>query len=159
VSEDKDSAAVRVPPPLVTVLTIVLGYILGRYLPLVDGYGWPSPDRYWIGGAFVVITGAVLGAWPIMIFRRTEQDPRPWTTTPEIIIEGPYKFTRNPMYLMMLFFCAGFSIILAEAWVLALTPVCAAIIFLTAIRHEEVYLEAKFGDSYVDYKRRVRRWI
>ena len=51
--------------------------------------------------------------------------------------DGVYRYTRNPMYLMMLFVCAGFSIILAEAWVLALTPVCAAIIFLTAYADEQ----------------------
>ena len=101
----------------------------------------------------------MIGAWPILMFRRTEQDPRPWTSTPEIIVGGPYRFTRNPMYVMMLCTCAGVSIILAEAWVLALTPVCAAVIHVTAIRHEEAYLESKFGDSYRAYRRKVRRWL
>jgi protein-S-isoprenylcysteine O-methyltransferase Ste14 len=93
------------------------------------------------------------------LFQNIEQDPKPWTSTPEIIVEGPYKFTRNPMYVMMLLVCIGFAIILAEVWILILTPVCGAIIYFTAIRHEEEYLEEKFGDDYREYRKNVRRWI
>ena len=60
---------------------------------------------------------------------------------------------------MMLLVCIGFSIILDEVWILLLTPVCASVLYLVAIRHEEVYLDRKFGESYLAYKRRVRRWI
>ena len=63
------------------------------------------------------------------------------------------------MYLMMVLWCIGFSIILDEAWVFVLAPVCGIVIYLTAIRHEDVYLEEKFGHSYRNYKKRVRRWI
>ncbi len=158
-NEQEDHAAVRFPPPLVGILTIVIGYVLGRFVPIADNFLLPSPARYWVGGAVVVIAGIVLGWWPIRLFKETEQDARPWTATPEIVVKGPYRLTRNPMYLMMLLMCIGFSIILDEAWVLVLTPACAAVIYLTAIRHEEAYLERKFGDSYRAYKGSVRRWL
>jgi protein-S-isoprenylcysteine O-methyltransferase Ste14 len=159
VSEENDHAAVRVPPPVVGVLTILSGFGLGWFFPLVDGFGFPSPARYWIGGTVCIVAILVLAIWPIRLFQNIEQDPKPWTSTPEIIVEGPYKFTRNPMYVMMLLVCIGFAIILAEVWILILTPVCGAIIYFTAIRHEEEYLEEKFGDDYREYKKNVRRWI
>ncbi len=154
-----DHAPVRFPPPVVGVLTIILGYVLGLVLPIMDDFLLPSPLRYWVGGCIVIVSGLVFGIWPVKQFTRTGQDVKPWTTTPEIVVSGPYKFTRNPMYLMMLLVCFGFSIILDEAWVLVLTPICAMTIYLIAIRHEEVYLEEKFGGSYREYKRKVRRWI
>ena len=156
---ERDGAAVKFPPPVVGVLTILIGYLLGRVVPIFAEFGFPAPARYWIGGAIVLLSGLVLGLWPSLHFRDTGQDVTPWSTTPELVILGPYRFTRNPMYLMMLLVCIGFAFILAEAWVLILTPACAAVIYLIAIRHEEAYLEEKFGASYCEYKENVRRWI
>ena len=158
-NKNNDHAAVKFPPPVVGILTIIIGYTLGRFVPIMDDFLVPEPARYWAGGAIVLVSGMLLGWWPIRLFQATEQDVKPWTSTPEIVVKGPYKFTRNPMYLMMLLVCFGFSIILDEAWVFVLTPVCALVIYLTAIRHEEAYLEKKFGDSYLEYKNKVRRWI
>ena len=158
-NEEKDHAAVRFPPPVVGILTIVIGYALGQYVPLMDDFLLPAPARYIVGGAIVVVAGYLFGYLPIKQFGKIEQDPKPWTTTPEILVDGIYKYTRNPMYLMMVLVCIGFSIILDEVWVLILAPVCGFVIYLTAIRHEEVYLEEKFGDSYREYKKNVRRWI
>ena len=155
----KDHAAVRFPPPLVGILAIVIGYVLGRFFPIMDDFLLPAPLRYWVGGAIVLVAGVVLGWWPIKLFQEIEQDVKPWTSTPDIVVKGPYKFTRNPMYLMMVLVCIGFSIILDEAWVLIAAPVCGYVIYLIAIRHEERYLEEKFGESYVAYKNSVRRWI
>lgn len=158
-SFESDRAAVRFPPPLVAVLIILVGYGLERVVPLLAASTVPSVVRYGVGGLVVATAVAVLGVWPGILFRRSGQDPRPWTATPELIFEGPYRFTRNPMYLMMVLVCVGVALILASAWVLLLSPLCAWIIYLVAIRHEEVYLEHKFGDSYRSYKQQVRRWI
>ena len=157
--EEKDHAAVKIPPPAIGILTIIIGYMLGRFVPIMDAFLLTEPARYWVGGTIVLVAGIALGWWPIRLFRETKQDIKPWTATPEIVIRGPYGFTRNPMYLMMLLVCIGFSIILDEVWILLLTPVCASVLYLVAIRHEEVYLDRKFGESYLAYKRRVRRWI
>ena len=87
------------------------------------------------------------------------ENPIPWTPTSEIIVYGPYKFSRNPMYLMMILWCVGFSIVFSSLWILFLTPVCGLAIYRVAIKPEEAYLEETFGGSYRDYKRRTRRWI
>lgn len=155
----KDGAAVRFPPPLLPVATILGGIALSRYVPLLNLYELPTPARYWIGGAIVAASLLGLGLWSVVKFRRSGQNELPWTPTPEIIVEGPYRYTRNPMYLQMVLICIGFSIILASLWILVLTPVCALLLYLFAIKPEEAYLELKFGESYLQYKRSVRRWI
>jgi len=76
-----------------------------------------------------------------------------------IVGAGPYRFTRNPMYLGMVLLCIAAAILLASEWILALTPVCALALWWFAVRPEEAYLEEKFGEGYRAYKRRVRRWI
>lgn len=157
--DDKRGAAVRIPPPLAGILTVAIGYVLGRVFPLFATFDLPTPDRYWAGGLFVAASIGVLGVWPIQLFKKSGQNPTPWSETPEIIVLGPYKFTRNPMYLMMLLVCLGFATILSESWILILTPVLAIALYHIAIKHEEAYLEEVFGDSYRDYKKLVRRWI
>ena len=158
-SENQHAAAVKFPPPILPIVTIIAGHILGRFVPLLSTYELPTPERYWIGGLIAAAAVLVLGVWPIRQFKRSQQDVTPWTPTPELVVSGPYKFTRNPMYLMMVLFCVGFAAILSDLWILILTPLCGWLIYHLAIRHEEVYLEEKFGDSYRDYKRSVRRWV
>ena len=94
------------------------------------------------------------------LFRGIGQDPAPWTTTPEIVTEGIYRMTRNPMYVGM-----------ARDPVRhrrrprqrldrrASCPLVLAIVYAIAVRHEEAYLERKFGEGYLVYKRSVRRWL
>lgn len=107
------------------------------------------------------MVGAILGLglWAVLLFRRSGQDENPWKPTPAIMARGPFRFTRNPMYLQMVLVCIGFAVILWNAWILALTPVGAWLLQRLAIRPEEAYLERKFGETYLSYKRRVRRWL
>jgi protein-S-isoprenylcysteine O-methyltransferase Ste14 len=100
------------------------------------------------------LAGAAVG-----LFKKMEQDPKPWTPTPEIVSTGVYRFTRNPMYLGMALLQCGIGVGLANAWVIVLLPLTLAVVHLTAIRHEETYLERKFGKAYTDYKSSVRRWL
>jgi protein-S-isoprenylcysteine O-methyltransferase Ste14 len=158
-SENEHAAAVKFPPPILPIVTIVAGHILGRFLPIFAESVLPTPERYWIGGLVAVAAVLVLIVWPARQFQQSGQDPKPWTPTPEIVVAGAYRFTRNPMYLGMLVFCIGFAIILSDVWIVILTPVCGWLIYLFAIRHEEAYLEEKFGDSYRAYKMTVRRWV
>lgn len=155
----KDAAAVRFPPPFVPLILVLAGVGLDWLWPVDPGFAMPAIWRYVIGGAIIVGGIAVLIGWPFVLFRRTGQDPEPWKPTPEIVEEGPYRFTRNPMYLQMVIGCIGFAVLLWNVWILLLTPVCALILQKIAIEHEEAYLEAKFGQPYLDYKARVRRWL
>jgi len=110
-------------------------------------------------GVATALFGVALVAAAIGLFRRTGQDPKPWESTPEIISTGIYRFTRNPMYVGMALLQASIGITWGNGWILALVPVVLVTIYTIAIRHEEAYLERKFGSTYLDYKHSVRRWL
>jgi protein-S-isoprenylcysteine O-methyltransferase Ste14 len=155
----RDAAAVRIFPPAVPLLTILVGVALNRLWPLDLGWLLPAPRRYWLGGAIVV--GAILGLGlsSVVLFRRSGQSENPWKPTPSIVERGAFRFTRNPMYLQMVLVCVGVAVILANGWIALLTPVGAWGLERLAILPEEAYLERKFGETYLAYKRRVRRWL
>lgn len=155
----KDRARVLFFPPGVPLLAVLAGIGLQRAFPLLTDVPIPVPDRYWFGGALILGAIGLFGAWPVLLFKRAGQDPNPWKPTPRIVERGPYRITRNPMYLQMVIACVGFAVLLSNVWILLLTPVVAFVLWLVAIRPEEAYLEEKFGDEYVAYKRRVRRWL
>ena len=155
----RDAAAVRVFPPGVPLLTVLGGVGLQRVWPIDPGFQLPALLRYGIGGAVVLGAFLGLGFWSVLVMRRTGQSENPWKPTFSIVRQGPFRITRNPMYLQMVLICAGFAILLANAWILVLTPFCAWILQRFAIRPEEAYLERKFGAQYLDYKERVPRWF
>ncbi len=153
----RDGAAVRLPPPLVYLGGVALGVLLHAVaLPLPLGL----PGAWRIGlAALAAGLGIALLAGAFGHFQRTGQDPKPWLATPEIISEGVYRFTRNPMYVSMALLQLAIGVGLGNGWILLLVPVVAAVVQRTAIRHEEAYLEAKFRETYLAYKRQVRRWL
>ena len=158
-TDPRDAARVRVFPPGVPLVTILLGQVLQRFWPILPALELTPVVRYGIGG--MIVLGAVLGLGfrAVRTMRSTGQEENPWKPTPSIIESGPYRFTRNPMYLQLMIICIGFSVILQNPWILLLTPVAAGVLQVLAIRPEEAYLERKFGDTYLAYKRRVRRWL
>lgn len=156
-SGSHDGAAVRFPPPFVPLIALALGvslqvWILPLRIPLEGALRYGLAIVLLALGVFLMVTAFGL-------FRATGQDPKPWMSTPEIISTGVYRFTRNPMYLSMGFLQAGIGVALANGWVVLSVPVVWLVIYLIAIRHEEAYLERKFGSAYTDYKASVRRWL
>ena len=156
---ERDAAAVRVFPPAIPLVTVLAGVGLNRLWPIDLGFQLPAPQRYWVGG--LIVTGAVLGlGWRSVVqLRRTGQSENPWKPTTQIVERGPFRITRNPMYLQMVLACIGIAVALMNWWILGLTPVCAWLLQRLAILPEERYLERKFGDAYLAYKGRVRRWL
>ena len=157
--EHNDAAAVRIFPPGVPLAAILIGVGLNWMWPINLGVEIPVPVRYWLGG--LIVLGAILGlgAWSVTLFRRTAQCANPWKPTPRIEERGPFRITRNPMYLQMVLVCIGFAVGLMNWWILALTPVVAWTLQRFVIVPEEAYLERKFGGVYLAYKERVRRWL
>ena len=138
--EPPDVAAVRVFPPALPLLTILIGVALNRLYPLKLrlsvrlGYG--------IGGAIIGLAILGLGLYPVILLRRSGQSENPWTPTTQIVTRGPYRFTRNPLYLQMVLGCIGFAILLRNLWILLLTPLCAWTLQVLAILPEEGVLGA-----------------
>jgi len=158
-TNDKDAAAVRIFPPAVPLLTILVGVALNHIWPVHLGFNASSLGRYCVGGLIVVAAILGLGLWSVLLVRRSGQSENPWKPTLSIVDRGPFRISRNPMYLQMVLVCIGFAILLWNVWVLVLTPLCAWLLQRLAILPEEAYLERKFGDVYRNYKRRVRRWV
>jgi len=158
-AEGRDAAVVRIFPPALPLATIVLGIGLEALWPLGAERVLPAPARWWMGGAIVIAALLGLGLWSVLLFRGTGQSENPWKPTLHVEERGPFRVTRNPMYLQMVLVCVGFAVALANAWILLLTPLCAWLLQRLAILPEEAYLERKFGDAYRDYRRRVRRWL
>jgi protein-S-isoprenylcysteine O-methyltransferase Ste14 len=155
----RDAAAVRVFPPAVPLLTVLVGVGLDQVWPIDLPFGFGAPESYWVGGA--IVAGAVLGLglWSVLLIRSSGQSENPWKPTTHVIQRGPFRITRNPMYLQMVLVCLGFAVALVNLWILILTPLCAWLLQTLAILPEEKYLEDKFGEAYLAYKRSVRRWI
>src|SRR5207249_4132055 len=104
----------------------------------------------------VVVLLAVSAAY---LFRRAGTTPNPAKPTSALVIWGPYRFTRNPMYVGMATLYCGGTLLLNDPWPLAFLPLVMALVQRRVIAREEAYLERKFGDVYRAYKARVRRWI
>lgn len=152
-----DAAAVRLPPPIAYVGAVLAG-LLCQWLVAPLSFQLGLPLR--IGAATLAVgLGLALIAAAIGLFRRSGQKPEPWKPTPEVVSSGVYRITRNPMYVGMALIQLGIGIGAQNGWILLLIPVALAVVYATAVRHEEAYLERKFGAGYLDYKRSVRRWL
>jgi protein-S-isoprenylcysteine O-methyltransferase Ste14 len=110
-------------------------------------------------GWAVMLPGIGLLAWAMRSFARAKTAIVPYNTTTTIVPTGPYRFSRNPMYVAMAVIQAAFAVMFATAWILILLPPVLLFIRRGVIAREERYLESKFGAGYLDYKNRVRRWL
>jgi protein-S-isoprenylcysteine O-methyltransferase Ste14 len=143
------------PPPLLYVAGLLLGLVLEAFFPI------PSPPF-----AVVLVTAAVgLVGWlaldgaAMLLFRRAGTGVAPMRPTTALVTTGPYRFTRNPMYLGMAFLYLGLALALGAIWSLAVLPAVLLAVDRIAIAREERYLEARFGEEYRTYMARVRRWL
>jgi protein-S-isoprenylcysteine O-methyltransferase Ste14 len=150
-------AKVRFPPPLVFLGLIGLGVALQRWLwPITLGITfWPRV----LVGASVAALGAVMILSAQVWFKRSGQHPAPWKPSPELLVKGIYRYTRNPMYVGMTLIQLGLGVALGNGWVAALSPLALAIVHVIAVRPEEAYLTEKFGESYMQYRAAVRRYL
>jgi protein-S-isoprenylcysteine O-methyltransferase Ste14 len=161
---DQDSPRVRFPPPLIYLGALLLGiaadrFIAGRSgLARLHGLGLADDVRIWIAVA-VLATGLVIGLLAAGLFRRAGTDVKPWRSSTALVTDGPYRWTRNPMYLGMTFVYLGLAIAADSLTALVLLIPVLIIIQTQVIAREERYLESKFGDEFRAYTARVRRWL
>jgi protein-S-isoprenylcysteine O-methyltransferase Ste14 len=110
-------------------------------------------------GMPLLVAGIGLVAWAAMAFRRHATSIRPDRAATSLIETGPYRFSRNPIYLGEVIALAGAALALNRFWLLLAAAVFAALVQSLAILPEEGHLERRFGDEYRAYMGRVRRWI
>lgn len=112
----------------------------------------------WTGYALMVV-GIVSARSAALQFRRARTTSHPYKSVTTIVTSGPYRFSRNPIYLGFVCLLIGFSLAFRTYWGLILSPLFIVLMDTLVVRHEEAYLQAKFGDVYTSYKSRVRRWL
>lgn len=142
-------------PPLVFLGALGLGLLLTWLLP--PGAFSSQPLR--VTGAVLGLTGTLLGAWGVHTLHRAGTDVRPDHPVTTLVTGGPFRYSRNPLYIALIIIYAGITISLGAWWALATLVPALAIVQWRIVRREEQYLEARFGDKYRAYKARVRRWI
>lgn len=154
-----DTARVVAPPPLLFAGFLALGLVLDWALP---GRLWPADPGWpwrWLVAA-VPIGGAVLLALAAeRSFRAVGTDVRPWRPSTALARSGPYRFTRNPMYLGLVLLLVGIAVGSDGPWLLLQAPLLALVLQQGVIVREEAYLERKFGKDYQRYREQVRRWL
>lgn len=152
---DRDNPGVIAPPPL-----IYLGFVAAGYI--VDSF-WAVRYSGIIGQSFLgmalVSAGFLLSGWSVLEFVRHGTHPDPRRPTTRIVTAGPFRFSRNPIYLAFALMHAGIAIWSTRMWILVGLLPAVYLIHLGVVRREERYLERKFGDEYVRYRRSVRRWL
>jgi protein-S-isoprenylcysteine O-methyltransferase Ste14 len=151
----QDTPGVIAPPPLIYLTALVIGLALGYLGPTPF---LPRSLAYGLGAVLVLI-----GAWIIISARRMMQRAgtaiRPTIPTTALVITGPFRFTRNPLYVGATLIYVGIAVAARSLWALALLLIVLVVMQRGVIDREEHYLERKFGADYVRYKERVRRWI
>ncbi len=151
-----DSPGVRYPPPVLYVTGFLIGYGLTLLVPLG---AWPALLPRAVGASLAAL-GVLIAFWAIALFwlNRTAVFPhKPASTL--ISRRGPYRFTRNPMYLSLSLAYLGVAIFVRTGWAILLLPLVLAAVTRMVIAREEAYLERRFGDEYLSYKKHVRRWV
>jgi protein-S-isoprenylcysteine O-methyltransferase Ste14 len=154
-SPARDSAGVVAPPPLIYLGGLAVGFALEALLP---GTSVPGLVQWVLGGVLLLAGVGLLGSFNTA-FQRKGTAVEPWKPTTAIVTTGPYRLTRNPAYLGMALTYVGIALMSDSLWILLPLPVVLAIIDRGVIAREERYLERKFGEEYLDFKRSRRRWI
>jgi len=143
-------------PPLLALGCLLIGWSLGFLRPWATGL--PTVVRFAL--CLGLLLGAAgLGAWGLITFKRQGTTPAPNGTASALLTSGPFGHSRNPLYLALSSLLAGLGLMLDSVWVLLLVPGLVLLLDRLVIAREEVRLRAQFGDDYLAYQQRVRRWL
>jgi protein-S-isoprenylcysteine O-methyltransferase Ste14 len=155
-NDQADTAGVVIRPPLALALAIFAGLGLDRlmawpFVPAVLPSGWI--------GAIVFALALGLAVWAIVTMTGAGSNVPTNRPTTAIVESGPYRLTRNPIYLGMILGLIGLAVAFDDLWLLLMLVPFASVIRYGVVAREEAYLERKFGDVYRGYRTRVRRWL
>ncbi len=150
----RDNAGVIAPPPLLYAVSLLLGLWLHGQVPLPF-----SRRRQPILGSILVWAGSTMGFLTVKTMRRARTSPNPSEPARALVTDGPFKVTRNPIYVGLTLVYTGIALLVNTLWPMLLLPVVLKVMRWGVIEREERYLERKFGEGYLAYKERVPRWI
>ncbi|MHB1110271.1 MAG: methyltransferase family protein [Devosia sp.] len=158
-SERNDTPGLIMRPPFFLAIAFVLALILDW----LTGLGFlAAPSivslQFW-AGVLVAAAGIALSFGGFQEFKRAGTNVDPFEPALKLVTSGPYRFTRNPMYLGMVMFLLGLSLMLSLEWGLILTPILWLAFDRLVVVREEAYLGRKFGEPYRAFLARTRRWL
>ncbi len=147
------SPGVKVPPPLLAGGILAAAWVLQRLMPIPIGPALPDI------GALVIFAALGLIGVAVLVLVKAGNDPRPDRPDTAMVEAGPYKLSRNPIYLGFVLALVGFALRWGDLW--GWLAVIAAHLALDrlVVAKEEAYLAARFGTAYEAYRARVRRWV
>jgi len=153
---EEDQPRVFFHPPTVLLIGILAGFImrvlLGGFLPLPRVLGEGIGIIFLIGGVAIFMTA-------ISVFAEGGEALKPDTPSHQLFQSGPFSRSRNPIYLAMMLFGGGLGLATLNIWIILMTSLTGLILHFLVILPEERYLEDRFGNEYLAYKNKVRRWI
>ena len=154
-SESPDHAGVRIPPPLFYAAVVVLGLLLDGMHSLPIGAGSVRNIVAWLliaGWLYLMISS-------FQLFWRRHTSILPVRPSTTLVVAGPYRFTRNPMYLGLALLTVALGLFLNTWWPIILLVPTLVVVQRFVIAREESYLHRRFGAAYDTYTRQVRRWL
>jgi protein-S-isoprenylcysteine O-methyltransferase Ste14 len=154
-SRSSDVANVLILPPLLYAIALAVGFLLQWLAPRPIT---SSNARYWLGG-LLLAAGVVLAIRGRRVMERVGTNVNPTLPSTALVETGPFRFSRNPLYVALTLMYLGLSLLANALWVLLLIVPVMALMHYGVVRREERYLEVRFGDAYRDYRSRVRRYF
>ena len=151
-----DKAKVKVPPPLFFLTPLAGGVALQMVFPLRF---LPEGSLQLAIGVPIMVLGLAFSLAAARTLVRAKTDLMFTKSTSQIVMLGPFRISRNPIYVGSTVMFMGAAIAFNSLWILGLFPVAVSLVLLGAIRPEEQFLEKKFGQEYLQYKTNVRRWL
>lgn len=150
--QDSSRAA---PAPVIYAAVLLVGVLVSLAFPV----SFLPRSVTWIAGGACVLLPFLLGSAALGAMRRAKTSVNPYRPTTALLTGGPFRLTRNPMYLAMTIQYLGLSLLFNALWAIVLLPVALLVVQYAVIKREERYLEQTFGEQYLSYKAKVRRWI
>jgi protein-S-isoprenylcysteine O-methyltransferase Ste14 len=145
-------------PPIIYLVAIAVSVLLNVFYPL-PWFAQPLSDIFFAIGWLMIAAFVALNISAIRAMRRAGTTVRPDRGTDHLVTDGPFGFTRNPLYLAGTMLILGIGLVSGIVWFLLLAILAAFAVQKLAIEREEGHLQARFGKTYLDYASRVRRWI
>ena len=154
-STQADHPNVAVFPPALIAGAMVVGLLLHGWQPIHPLPAWPARGI----GTALFVGSALVGMWGEQVMKRAGTNVRPNLPTTAIVTDGPFRYTRNPLYVSIVGLALGVGFLVNGLWPLVVVVPAVAVLQWGVIAREERYLAAKFGEPYLAYKQRVRRWL
>ncbi|HSY80422.1 MAG TPA: isoprenylcysteine carboxylmethyltransferase family protein [Gemmatimonadaceae bacterium] len=147
------------PPPLYYLAGLAIGFVIewGLGGPLFPRH--KAPGFWLVPGAGLIVVGLVLGIAAVITVHRSGSTIRVDRPATALVVRGPYRWTRNPIYLGLALVSAGIAVAANAIWPLLMLPVVITMVRRRVIEREEQYLEHTFGREYRRYRDRVPRWL